>query len=146
MPKLDPHELRIRAEQDNPPFTYHGSKIIHVATQILSRNRRDEIETKYIYAIESEKLIVFNSSLKSNLFNVLGLRFRSPTAKGQQDLSSDFYEKFVTNPEKHSGWLHNYKYTMVKPIPEPRIIHKAEEIIKNTKDPNSNDTKKKKNK
>ena len=114
---IPPHDLRIRAEQDVPPFTYRGSPIRLVATQILSRNRQNKTQTKYIYAIDSEKLIVFTTDPKFSLFNLLGLRNRSPTAKGIQDLSSDFYERFVAHPENHTDWIKMNRYDLTNPIP-----------------------------
>lgn len=109
----NPKDLMIRAEQKTEPFTYQGQPIIQIAHQInrRERNAKPEIQIFAVPKIDGGLAVykqVNTMTTDDDLFQVLGLRHRTSTARGIQELSKDLLNKFI-NDDKTFLKLYNYE-------------------------------------
>lgn len=100
---VDPQTLQIRADQNEPPFTYENEPIKLIATQ----KPKPTSDVNYIYIIENKKWIVYHETKNSPMF--MKIAIENPPDPNMKPMSY-YYEKF-TKPDL--DWLKLNRYELV---------------------------------
>ena len=97
---VDPGDLQIRADQNEPPFTYNKEPIESIAI------KEEREKTVYAYVLRNRKWIVYNATKNSPMFMKIALENPPPSAEPM----SLFYERF-TKPDLE--WLDRNRWVLV---------------------------------
>ena len=100
---VDPGTLQIRADQNEPPFTYEKESIKLKATQ----KPKPTSDLVYVYIIENKKWIVYHETENSPMF--MKMAPENPPDQSMKPMSY-YYEKF-TKPDLE--WLELNRYKLV---------------------------------